>query len=251
MSRKQSWLSGAHGRRLCPVETDAELHGGAPSAPVRVVIVDDHALVREGTVQLLSRSSDIEVVGTAGSGEDGLDLLVRERPDVALVDVNLPGISGLELARSAAQRCPEVRILILSAYDDYAYVVEALEVGVGGYLLKTASAKELLDSVRAVADGVLVLDRAVSGRLARRPPSESRQSGDLTPREADVLALLARGRSNKVIAAELGLGVRTVEGHVSSVLAKLGVASRTEAVAYVLRRSVSTTDDHGARDREG
>lgn len=151
--------------------------------------------------------------------------------------MNLPGASGLELARTAAARYPEVKVLVVSAYDDYAYVTEALEVGVGGYLLKTASAKELVDAVRAVADGVFVLDKAVSGRLARRwrtGPAGSPGGGALTPRELDVLRLLARGLSNKHMAAELDLGVRTVEGHVSNVLAKLGVASRTEAVLYAL-----------------
>ncbi|MHB1986553.1 MAG: LuxR C-terminal-related transcriptional regulator [Acidimicrobiales bacterium] len=133
----------------------------------------------------------------------------------------------------------------MSAYDDYAYVVEALDVGVGGYLLKTASTKELLDAVRAVADGVFVLDRAVSGRLARRWRSSVPGTGALTRRETDVLRLLARGRSNKQIATELGLGLRTIEGHVSSVLGKLGVASRTEAVVYALGHRLIAGEDHG------
>jgi len=134
-------------------------------APIRLVIVDDHALLREGTIQLLKQSADFDVVGQAGSGEDGLAIVERLQPDVALIDVHLPKMSGLELARAAASSSPGVRVLILSAYDDYAYVTEALEIGVGGYLLKTASAKELADAVRAVADGILVLDRGVADRL--------------------------------------------------------------------------------------
>ncbi len=221
------------------------VRAGRPAAsPIRVVIVDDHALVREGTLQLLEQAADIEVVGQAGSGEDGLGVLELRRPDVALVDVNLPGMSGLELARAAAGSFPEVRVLIVSAYDDYAYVAEALEIGVGGYLMKNASARELVDAVRAVADGVFVLDREVSGRLARRSRGGPSTTGALTRRENDVLALLARGRSNKQIAAELGLGLRTVEGHVSGVLAKLGVASRTEAVAYALGHRLVVPEDH-------
>ncbi|HUZ21824.1 MAG TPA: response regulator transcription factor [Acidimicrobiales bacterium] len=215
------------------------------TAPIRVVIVDDHALVREGTLQLLEQAPDLEVVGQTGTGEEGLGLLERLLPDVALVDVNLPGMSGLELARAAAASHPEVRTLVLSAYDDYAYIAEALEIGVGGYLLKTASAKELVDAVRAVADGVFVLDRTVSGHLVRRLRRGAPGTGALTQREADVLGLLARGRSNKRIAAELGLGVRTVEGHVSNVLGKLGVASRTEAVAYALNHRLAAPEDHG------
>lgn len=179
----------------------------------------------------------MEVAGQAGSAEEAVLLFDRLAPDVAVVDVNLPGMSGLDLAREARRRFPEVAILVVSAYDDAAYVGEALEIGVSGYLLKAASTAEFVDAVRAVADGVFVLDRSLSERLRRhhwRPSSAE----VLTPREADVLRLLALGRSNKQIASELDLGVRTVETHVSSVLAKLGVASRTEAVAYALRHSL-------------
>jgi DNA-binding NarL/FixJ family response regulator len=233
---------------VVPREQGADVPGSVPgvgatlwdvsetTAPdsIRVVIVDDHALVREGTVQLLAAAPDLEVVGQASSAEEGLPVLERLHPDVAVIDVNLPGKSGLELARAVASSCPDVRVLILSAYDDYAYVTEALDVGVGGYLLKTASAKELIDAVRAEAHGILVLDRGVSGRLTRRGHPAPAPVNGLTPREAEILPLLARGQSNKAIATELNLGLRTVEGHVSSVLAKLGVTSRAEAVAYAL-----------------
>jgi DNA-binding NarL/FixJ family response regulator len=201
---------------------------------IRVVIVDDHALVREGTRQLLEQNPDIDEVGTAGSGEEALTLLHELKPDVALVDINLPAMSGLELAREMATALPGVHVLILSAYDEYAYIAEALEIGVGGYLLKTASAKELVDAVRAVSDGVLVLDRQVSKRLVRHRQSGPETIGTLTPRETDVLVLLAQGKSNKQIAAQLELGTRTVEGYVSNVLSKLGVTSRTEAVTHAL-----------------
>jgi DNA-binding NarL/FixJ family response regulator len=202
---------------------------------VRLVIVDDHALVREGTSRLLDQEPGLCVVGTAGSAEEAVDLLGRLQPDVALVDVSLPGQSGLELARWASASAPAVRVVILSAYDDIAFVDEALNTGVAGYLLKTASGHELAEAVRAAADGVFVLDRAISRRLARRPGSERpRPAIALTPREAEVLTLVARGLPNKRIAAELGLGVRTIEGYVSGVLGKLGAASRTEAALYAL-----------------
>lgn len=215
------------------------------AVPIRVVIVDDHALLREGTIQLFELQAEIEVVGQAGSGEEGLEVLGRLRPDVALIDVHLPGMSGLALARAAAASLPGVRVLMVSAYDDYAYVAEALDIGVGGYLLKTATARELVDAVRAVADGVFVLDQALSSRLTRRRRSGPPAVGTLTRRESEVLGVLARGRSNQQIAAELGLGQRTVEGHVSSVLGKLGVASRAEAVAYALGHGLVVPRDHG------
>ncbi|MDA8292618.1 MAG: response regulator transcription factor, partial [Actinomycetota bacterium] len=213
----------------------------ARAAPVRVVVVDDHSLVREGTVQLLSQEPELEVVGESGSGEHALELLESLLPDVALVDVSLPGMSGLDLARELASRGMPVRVLVVSAYDDYAYVTEALEIGVGGYLLKTCTTRELVDAVRAVADGVFVLDRGVSSLLARRwrtTAASKSEPGALTSRETAVLALLARGRSNKQIASELALGLRTVEGHVSSLLSKLAVASRTEAVAVAIRERI-------------
>lgn len=218
---------------------------------IRLVIVDDHALVREGTVHLLEQTADYEVLGQAGSGEEGLALIEQLRPDVALVDVSLPTMSGLELARAVSQSCPEVRVLILSAYDDYAYVAEALDIGVDGYLLKTATAKELVDAVRAVADGVLVLDRGVSNRLVRRRASAAPPVNGLTPRESEVLPLLAQGLSNKQIAAELSLGVRTVEGYVASLLAKLGVASRAEAVAYALSHGLVAVRKSAPPSRPG
>ena len=211
---------------------------------VRVLIVDDHVLVREGTVGLLDQAPDLHVVGHVGTAEDALDLIDRLAADVLLVDVNLPGMSGLALARIVASRHPHVRILVLSAFDEYAYVTEALEIGVGGYLLKTASSKDLVDAVRAVADGVLVLDPAVADLVARHGARRFPAPGavSLTPRECDVLGLLARGRSNKQMAAQLALSPRTVEGYVSNVLAKLGVESRTEAALYALSHHVVAPD---------
>ncbi len=216
--------------------------------PIRVLIVDDHALVREGTRELLSQDDAVAVVGMAGSGEEALEAVAALSPDVALVDVNLPAMSGLELSRALLAQFPSTKVLVLSAYDDYAYVAEALEVGVAGYLLKTASAKELVDAVRAVHDGVFVLDRQVSQRLVRRRETAPTSVGGLTPRETSVLQLLAQGRSNKQIATEMSLGTRTVEGYVSNILAKLGVASRTEAVAHAIRHRLVSSSDHGRTD---
>jgi DNA-binding NarL/FixJ family response regulator len=237
-------------RSVSSVEVPASRTGRPATVPVRVVIVDDHTLLREGTIQLLEQQADVTVVGQAGSGEEALEILGVLSPDVALIDVNLPGMSGLALARAVAASLPGVRVLILSAYDDYAYVAEALEIGVGGYLLKTATTRELVNAVRAVAEGVFVLDQALSSRLTRRrrgPPA----ARTLTQRERDVLGVLAQGRSNQQIAAELGLGQRTVEGHVSSVLGKLGVSSRAEAVAYVLSHRFVPPEHYGDSNDAG
>ena len=212
---------------------------------IRVLLVDDHALLRDGTAQLFERFEDIEVVGQASTGEQGLALMSQLKVDVALVDVSLPGISGLEVAKLAAVKNPKVRILIVSAYDDYAYVAEALEVGVAGYLLKTASGRELVDAVRTVADGSFVLGGSISLRLAKRRGGDPvAPSSVLTPREADVLGQIARGSTNKSIANQLGLSLRTVEGYVSNVLTKLGVSSRTEAALYAIANHL-LPDDYG------
>lgn len=203
---------------------------------VHILIVDDHVLLREGTAQMLELEPDLEVSCQAGSAEQAIQLLERVAVDLALVDVNLPGMNGLELARLMALSHPEVRVVILSAYDDFAYISEALEIGVSGYLLKTSSAREVIDTVRAVASGALVLGKAVSKRFfnpAADSTTDSRSA--LTPREVDVLELVASGASNKAIAKNLGLGLRTVEGHVSNILFKLGVSSRTEATMYAFR----------------
>ncbi len=227
----------------------AEVETDRPGTdPIRVLIVDDHALVREGTRELLSQDDTLVVVGMAGSGEEALEAVAALSPDVALVDVNLPAMSGLELSRALLAQFPSTKVLVLSAYDDYAYVAEALEVGVAGYLLKTASAKELVDAVRAVHDGVFVLDRQVSQRLVRRRDTAPTAVGGLTPRETSVLQLLAQGRSNKQIATEMALGTRTVEGYVSNILAKLGVASRTEAVAHAIRHRLVSPSGHDPAD---
>ena len=207
---------------------------------IRIVVVEDHALVREGTTELLEREPGCTVAGQAGSAEEALELICDLHPDVALVDVELPGMNGIALARAVAEQAPDTRVIVLSAYDDYAYVIGALEAGVSGYLLKTSTARELANAVRTAADGALVLDEAISRRLSRRWRS---RAGSVPPaftqREAEVLNLIARGLSNKQIAGQLGLGLRTVETHVSNVLGKLGVTSRTEAALYAVSRDAA------------
>jgi DNA-binding NarL/FixJ family response regulator len=212
------------------------------------MVVEDHALVREGTAELLGRDPDLIVVGQAESAERALELAGRLCPDIAVVDVELPGMNGIAFARAIAQQGAKIRVLVLSAYDDYGYVIGALEAGVAGYLLKTSSGRELRDAVRTAAGGALVLDEAISRRLSRRwrsgpgnaPPA-------LTARETEVLRLIAQGLPNKQIASQLGLGLRTVESHVSSVLGKLGLASRTEAALYAVSHDAATSRPQSRR----
>ena len=199
--------------------------------PIRVVIVDDHALLREGTRWILQQESSIEVVGEAGRGDEAVELVARLLPDVVLLDLRLPGLPGIDAARQIAKASPLTRVLIVTAFDDEDYVLEALQAGAAGYLLKTAPSHELLEAVHAVAAGATVLEPSVSAALARRWTRTDGPSGlQLSPRELEVLRLTAHGMANKDMARKLGLSLRTVEGHLSRTFNKLGVASRTEAV---------------------
>ena len=199
--------------------------------PIRVVIVDDHALLREGTRWILQQEPTIEVVGEASRGDEAVELVLQLQPDVVLLDLRLPGLPGIDAARQIALLSPRTRVLIVTAYDEEDYVLEALQAGAAGYLLKTAPSHELLEAVRAVAAGATVLQPSVSAALARRWTRSDGPGGvQLSARELEVLRLTAHGMANKEMAHKLGLSLRTVEGHLSRTFAKLGVASRTEAV---------------------
>jgi len=199
--------------------------------PIRVVIVDDHALLREGTRWILQQEASIEVVGEASRGDEAVEVVARLQPDVVLLDLRLPGLPGIDAARQIAQMSPHTRVLIVTAYDEEDYVLEALQAGAAGYLLKTAPSHELVEAVHAVAAGATVLQPSVSASLARRWTRSDGPGGvQLTARELEVLRLTAHGMANKEMAHKLGISLRTVEGHLSRTFTKLGVASRTEAV---------------------
>jgi DNA-binding NarL/FixJ family response regulator len=208
---------------------------GGPEGPLRVVVIDDHEVLRAGTRQVLETTDDIVVVGEADSWESALALIDEQRPEVALVDIQLSGRNGIDLARQLSADHPGTRVVILSAYDDDAFVRRAFEAGVAGYLLKTMPRDELINAVRAVGMGTTVLDPAVSARLAgANSLNEIAGAPRLTLREQEVVALVADGLSNKAIAIRLGVSTRTVEGHVNHVFTKLDLESRTELVRYVL-----------------
>ncbi|WP_353950604.1 response regulator transcription factor [Knoellia sp. S7-12] len=187
-----------------------------------VLVVDDHPLFRGGLVSLLETVDDIDVVGAAGDGESAVRMTHELQPDVVLMDLNLPGMPGLEATRRIVAGDPGVRVLVLTMQADQASVMSALRVGASGYLLKEAGQQEVLAAIRSVAAGGTVLGRgATSDR--NRPPV------DLTARESEVLALIARGSSNAEIAHELELSLKTVQNHVSHLLLKLQVRDRTQA----------------------
>jgi DNA-binding NarL/FixJ family response regulator len=214
-----------------------------------VVVIDDHEVLRAGTRQVLETTDDIVVVGEAATWATALTLIDRHRPDVALVDIQLAGDNGIDLARQLAADYSGTRVVILSAYDDDAFIRRAFEAGVAGYLLKTMPRDDLINAVRAVGMGTTVLDPAVSTRLAgANALTEVAQGPHLTVREQEVVALVAEGLSNKAIAIRLGVSTRTVEGHVNHVFTKLNLESRTELVRFVLTNGLPTGAP-GLRDR--
>ena len=192
--------------------------------PVRIVVVDDHAVMREGTQLLLESAPGNQVVGGAATGAEALRQVEQHRPDVLVLDLQLPDISGVEVARSVRAAFPEVAVLMLTGYLDGTYIPRLLQLGIRGYLPKTASGAELLAAVRAVAAGrtVVMSHAAVSSFDTMRAP--------LTAREREVLQLLARGMRNNDIADKLTVSVKTVEHHVTRLLEKLGVQSRSQAI---------------------
>ena len=206
---------------------------------IDVVLVEDHRIVREGTRNLLEQDAGIRVVGETADGSEAVRLAMELEPAVMLVDVQVIGMNGIDVIRTVAQLAPAVRCVVLSAYDDYVYITEAFEAGAAGYLLKTISATELVGAVHAAATGATVTDERISQRLLERWRSKRPLVERLTPRETAVLRLLVRGSSNKEMARSLGVGLRTVEGYVSSILDKCGVRSRTEAVLFALSHSLA------------
>lgn len=208
---------------------------------IRVILADDHALVREGLRRFLSEAVDIEVVGEAANGEEALELVEKVHPDVAVLDIQMPGLSGLQATREITARFPDVRVLILTAYDDDPYVFALLREGADGYLLKSADPDELLAAVRAVFRGEPALSPGITDKVIRqlregKPAGAAEQVERLTAREIEVLQLAAQGLTNKAIGQRLSISDRTVQGHLANMYAKMNVASRTEAVMEALRR---------------
>jgi DNA-binding NarL/FixJ family response regulator len=205
------------------------------SGPVlRILVVDDHPVVRQGTRGILE-SAGLEVVGEAGTAEDALELLADTVPDIVLVDVRLPGASGIELVAELKRRQPDTKAIVLSSYADPSYVTAALGAGANGYLLKTSSDDELVSAVRSAALGTTVLDPSVSAGLASSRPAAMQP---LTDREREIVELVITGVPNKVIAHQLAVSKRTVDAHLGHLFRKLGVSSRAELVAWAARHGM-------------
>ena len=214
--------------------------------PITILVVDDHAVVREGLRAFLGLQDGFEIVGEAADGEEALDRAEQLEPDVILMDLVMPkrdGVSAMQELRARGGRGSKSRVIVLTSFLDDDRLLPALEAGAAGYLLKNSQPAELARAVRAAHAGEAIIDPTVAARLvhalSERPPAAAGLD-DLTPRERDVLALIAQGRSNKRIALELGISEKTVKTHVGHVLAKLDVTDRTQAAVLAVRHGLVT-----------
>jgi len=215
---------------------------------ITIILADDHVLMREGTRELLERHEDLEIVGEAGDGEEAVRLAIELQPRVALIDIGMPKLNGIEATKQIKATVPSVAVLILTVYDDDQYVFALLEAGAAGYLLKDVRARDLVEAIRSVNAGDSVLHPAIARKVVDRfahhggdVPEESTLER-LTEREMEVLKLAARGMSNKEIAQKLVISVRTVQGHLHNIFGKMHVGSRTEAVVQALQQGWLTLD---------
>jgi NarL family two-component system response regulator LiaR len=216
---------------------------------IKILIADDHAVVRDGTRRILEQEPDLNVVAEAADGEEAVRLAGSSKPDVAIIDIAMPKVDGIEATKQIKALYPAVAVLILSAYDDDQFVFSLLEAGAAGYLLKSVRGRELIDAVRQVYAGESVLHPAIARKVLNRfVPAPGKTAGEkslevLSEREIEVLRLATRGSSNQEIANELCLSLRTVQAHLGHIFNKLHVSSRTEAVVRALKEGWVTLDE--------
>lgn len=216
---------------------------------VRVIIADDHPVVRQGTCQLLQQEPDLEVVGEAANGEEAVRLAASLKPDIAIIDIAMPGVDGIEATKRIKEICPSTAVLVLTAYDEDQLVFALLEAGAAGYLLKSVEGWEIINAVRALHAGESVLSpsiaRKVLNRFTRHPGKQGKtEPGEiLSERELEVLELAGKGLGDQEIASKLNLSLHTVKAHMGHIFNKLNVSSRTEAVVRALKQGWITLDD--------
>jgi DNA-binding NarL/FixJ family response regulator len=222
------------------------------SKPIRILLADDHTMLQQGTAELLQREPDLEIVGEAGDGQQAVAMASQLIPDVVLMDVRMPVLSGIEATRIIRETMPAVQVLVLSAYDDDQYVFSLLQAGASGYLLKTAPVSELVKAIRQVHAGESPLAPSIARKVVARMSGErvgvannseeTSSSEELTPRELEVLQLLAQGLGNRAIGDTLFISDRTVQAHLTNIFAKMHVNSRLEAVLAAFRRGWLTLE---------
>jgi NarL family two-component system response regulator LiaR len=215
----------------------------------RIMIADDHTMLREGMRNLLEQEKDFELVGEAADGEEAVRLAGELKPDIVIMDIVMPRLSGVEATRLIREKSPATAVLILTAYSDIRYIIGLLEAGACGYLLKNSPGKDVVRAVRAVRSGESVLDPEVTRKLVQRLASlskgtdEQETGSQLTPRELEILRLAANGLGNKEISARLFISLRTVKAHMTNIFNKLGCSSRTDAIIKGLKQGYIDLND--------
>jgi DNA-binding NarL/FixJ family response regulator len=215
----------------------------------KILIADDHAMLREGMRNLLQKEKDFELVGEAEDGEEAVKMAAELKPDIVILDIVMPNLNGVEATRQIKQVSPSSALLILTAYSDIRYIIGLLEAGACGYLLKNTPGKEVIRAIRAVRSGESVLDPEVTRKLVQRlaalsrTPEETDTSGVLTSREVEILRAASRGLSNKEISDNLSISLRTVKAHMTNIFNKLGCSSRTDAIIKGLKQGYIDLDE--------
>jgi two-component system, NarL family, response regulator LiaR len=215
--------------------------------PIRILLAEDHKIVREGTRQLLEKDADFQIVGEAADGLEAVRLAESLTPDLIVMDVRMPFLNGIEATRAIKSRSPKIHILILSAYEDDRYVFPLLEAGASGYLLKTSSGTELIEAIRKVHAGGTALSERITDKVVNRLGNRQLYRSEgmreaLTSREMEVLEAAARGKSNKAIGESLSISIQTVQVHLRNIFGKMGVNSRSEAIAFAVFRGWISLD---------
>jgi DNA-binding NarL/FixJ family response regulator len=208
---------------------------------LRVLLADDHAMIRDGVKALINGESDMEVVGEASDGREAWHKVKSLQPDILILDITMPDLNGVQATERIKRDAPKVKVLILTAHEDKGFLQQVLQAGASGYMLKRAASAELIRAIRFVATGGIYIDPEIASKIVtsyvgRQSSRESVQRGDLSEREEEVLRLVAWGHSNKEIAVRLKISVKTVEGHKSKIMEKLGLKNRVEVVRYALHR---------------
>jgi DNA-binding NarL/FixJ family response regulator len=214
---------------------------------IRILIADDHPIVREGLAAILGTQADFDVVGQASDGAELVQLAVALNPDVVLTDLEMPGVNGVEAIRQLRQECPGTRAIVLTVFDTDDRILGALQAGAQGYLLKGAPRDEIFRAVRIVHEGGSLLQPLVASKVLKHIGGNQPELDALTERETEVLRLMARGKMNREIAGQLFISERTVKFHVSSILSKLDVGNRTEAVSVATARGIIEIEREGER----
>jgi len=234
---------------MSELPSEIDLHKDQSNDAIRIVLADDHPLIRQALRHVLERESDFEIMAEASDGEEAVKLATELAPNVVIMDISMPKLNGLEATRQIKAQCPSIVVLVLTVHDDSEHILGILEAGAAGYLTKSIFGDEVIHAVRALLAGETVLSTSVSQQVIRyalkhvKKPVQLDTGEKITGRELEVLRLAARGLSNKDIAIELELSLRTVKSHLAEIFGKLHVGSRTEAVIVALRAGILTLDD--------